>query len=212
MLLVSHSMDQVLRYCDRVLWIDGGRLVMDGPTHDVVRRYATYLEELAWKSDDVEDKSHSAEKLKAGYLDVVLPDSGSSVIRWPGQGNVLFNGIWVNDSADMVVAVDRARPIRIEFTIKAARTGDYTLRYHLNFWGANGKRLGVAENDVHSIHLVKSAIHRIALEIPGSVIGAGRYYVSIAMYDLSRTHTSSLPHSPPARHATLPEPMKPILK
>jgi len=191
MMLVSHSMDQVLRYCDRVIWIDGGRLVMDGPAHDVVRRYATYLEKLAWNTDDVEDKSYNAEDLKAGYLDIVLPDSGSHVIRWPGQGGVLFNGIWVNDRADAVVAVDRAEPIRIRFTIKAGQVGLYLLRYHLNFWGANGKRLGVAENDRHAISLEESAAHAISLEIPGNVIGAGRYYISIAIYDLSHTDTSA---------------------
>ena len=55
----------------------------------------------------------------------------------------------------------------------------------------NGKRLGVAENDRHSIKLEDSATHSISLEIPGNVIGVGRYYLSIALYDLSHTETSA---------------------
>jgi lipopolysaccharide transport system ATP-binding protein len=38
---VSHSMPAILRLCDRAILLDHGRVVTDGPTHDVVR---TYLE------------------------------------------------------------------------------------------------------------------------------------------------------------------------
>ncbi len=38
--LVSHSNETILEMCDRVLWIDHGYLVMDGPADEVVREYA----------------------------------------------------------------------------------------------------------------------------------------------------------------------------
>jgi ABC-type polysaccharide/polyol phosphate transport system ATPase subunit len=38
--LVSHSLADVERMCDRVLWIDDGRLLADGPAADVLRDYA----------------------------------------------------------------------------------------------------------------------------------------------------------------------------
>ena len=38
-LFVSHSMPSVLRLCDRAILLDHGRTVIDGPTHEVVRRY-----------------------------------------------------------------------------------------------------------------------------------------------------------------------------
>ena len=37
--LVSHSMKSIRDTCDRTLWIDHGRLKMDGPTHEVVTAY-----------------------------------------------------------------------------------------------------------------------------------------------------------------------------
>lgn len=37
--LVSHSNAAIRDSCDRVLWMDRGRLVMDGPTDEVVRAY-----------------------------------------------------------------------------------------------------------------------------------------------------------------------------
>lgn len=39
-LLVSHSMSTIRSMCDRVLWLDHGRLVADGPTAEVLEEYA----------------------------------------------------------------------------------------------------------------------------------------------------------------------------
>jgi ABC-type polysaccharide/polyol phosphate transport system ATPase subunit len=42
-LLVSHSVEQVRRFCDRCLWLENGRLVMDGPAAAVTDRYAEHM-------------------------------------------------------------------------------------------------------------------------------------------------------------------------
>jgi ABC-type polysaccharide/polyol phosphate transport system ATPase subunit len=38
-LLVSHSLDSLRRHCHRVAWLDHGRLLQVGPTHEVVEAY-----------------------------------------------------------------------------------------------------------------------------------------------------------------------------
>ncbi len=38
-ILVSHQMDTVRRFANRVLWLDKGRVMAEGPTDDVVDRY-----------------------------------------------------------------------------------------------------------------------------------------------------------------------------
>lgn len=43
MLLVSHSMSQVLELCDRVLWLHKGRLIGDGDAFDVIKKYEAFL-------------------------------------------------------------------------------------------------------------------------------------------------------------------------
>jgi ABC-type polysaccharide/polyol phosphate transport system ATPase subunit len=45
LLLVSHSLDQIREYCDRVIWMDGGRLREDGPTDQVLANYRRYMTE-----------------------------------------------------------------------------------------------------------------------------------------------------------------------
>lgn len=45
LLLVSHSLDQIREYCNRVIWIDQGRLREDGPVDQVVTNYRRYMSE-----------------------------------------------------------------------------------------------------------------------------------------------------------------------
>jgi ABC-type polysaccharide/polyol phosphate transport system ATPase subunit len=40
LMLVSHSMDEIKRMCERVLWVEQGELIADGPTDDVLAEYA----------------------------------------------------------------------------------------------------------------------------------------------------------------------------
>lgn len=43
LMLVSHSLDQILEYCDRVIWLDDGRIVEDGPVHLVISAYQNFM-------------------------------------------------------------------------------------------------------------------------------------------------------------------------
>jgi lipopolysaccharide transport system ATP-binding protein len=40
LLFVSHSVDAVRNFCDRCIWLEGGRILRDGPAEDVLREYA----------------------------------------------------------------------------------------------------------------------------------------------------------------------------
>jgi lipopolysaccharide transport system ATP-binding protein len=42
-LLVSHSLDQVVRFCEETIWIDRGRIVMRGESTEVVKAYEKFI-------------------------------------------------------------------------------------------------------------------------------------------------------------------------
>jgi len=44
-ILVSHSMAQIRNLCTRALWLEDGRLVMDGPSKEVTESYLKSIEE-----------------------------------------------------------------------------------------------------------------------------------------------------------------------
>ncbi len=45
-LLVSHALDQIVRFCDDAIWIDRGRIVLAGPSTEVVKGYEKFIREL----------------------------------------------------------------------------------------------------------------------------------------------------------------------
>ena len=61
--LVSHQLNQIRRLCNRVVWIDGGYLRQNGPTHEVTCAY-----ESAMFSGDRAQKLRSGGGIKARFL------------------------------------------------------------------------------------------------------------------------------------------------
>lgn len=45
-LLVSHALDQVQRYCDECIWLERGRVVQRGPTVDIIGAYEAFIHDL----------------------------------------------------------------------------------------------------------------------------------------------------------------------
>ena len=45
-LLVSHALDHVLRFCPTAVWVDRGRIVKRGPSLEVVRAYDQFTRRL----------------------------------------------------------------------------------------------------------------------------------------------------------------------
>ncbi len=54
-LFISHNMIAVNSLCERVIWVDGGRIVEDGPTAQIVTRYLSGYEKGADLSEEVWD-------------------------------------------------------------------------------------------------------------------------------------------------------------
>ena len=45
-LLVSHALEQVARFCDETIWLDRGRVVMRGPSNEVIKAYEKFIRGL----------------------------------------------------------------------------------------------------------------------------------------------------------------------
>lgn len=45
LMLVSHDLNSVVEMCERVIWMDAGRVIMDGPANDVINAYRTQVRE-----------------------------------------------------------------------------------------------------------------------------------------------------------------------
>lgn len=65
-LLVSHALDQVLRFCDQAIWLERGRIVLRGSSLEVVKAYQEFVHEL-------QDKQLKAanQRRRYGFRDAV---------------------------------------------------------------------------------------------------------------------------------------------
>jgi lipopolysaccharide transport system ATP-binding protein len=60
-LIVSHALDQIVRFCEETIWLDRGRIIMRGPSTEVVKAYEKFIR-------DLEDR-----RLRAKNRKMVLP-------------------------------------------------------------------------------------------------------------------------------------------
>lgn len=75
MLFVSHDISSVLMMCDRAIWIDRGRVIMDDLPHEVGKRYAASIRrqsELRLKAENL--------KLLRAQIESIEGDAASTVI------------------------------------------------------------------------------------------------------------------------------------
>ena len=80
-LFVSHNMTAMRSLCSRVLWLENGRVRMNGPTEDVVNaylgNYSTSTTEMAWNEEDA--PGNNLARLRHVR---VTPASGGDVFNW----------------------------------------------------------------------------------------------------------------------------------
>jgi lipopolysaccharide transport system ATP-binding protein len=191
LLIVSHSMQQVLEFCDRVIWLDRGRVVMDGPALEVVDAYEVYLERLSHRgisSDDPQSRlepSASADEMKSALSD------GRRVYRWPGKPGVRFAGLSIGNSDDDRVTARPGEPLTIRITLVADVAARYHCRYLVTFWSGSGQRVARLENEMDEFDIDAGETRVVTCKIAALPITSGQYHLSFSLYDLSSSDRST---------------------
>ena len=68
MIFTSHSADQVKSFCDRIVWIEGGKVKMDGPATEVLAEYNGFIK--WYKGLSEADQKAFIKKLKEDRMGV----------------------------------------------------------------------------------------------------------------------------------------------
>jgi lipopolysaccharide transport system ATP-binding protein len=69
-LFISHNMGAITALCSRALWLDGGRLLLDGSATEVVSRYISsgIQDKISWTRDPTKDSSGQRAWLKRAQI------------------------------------------------------------------------------------------------------------------------------------------------
>ena len=105
-LFVSHNMTAMRSLCDRVMWLDHGRVRMIGPTQEVVNAYlSNYTEdrtEVSW-TDHATAPGNELAKLSHVR---VRPASGGELFRWEDEIHVeLAIDVLVDNGDDLNISL-----------------------------------------------------------------------------------------------------------
>lgn len=187
LLFVSHALDQVMKFCERCIWIDQGNVVMEGSSFEVSRRYEGFLERLSWHTGEVEDKQAVLEEIVPNLGDVTLPTSGQNVVRWPGLGEVEFTGIWVNGEGVSAAEISVGDALELRFELVAEGAMPRELRIVVTFWDEDGKRVAILENTSFTLH--GRALTTVVMN--KGQLGMGSYALTFSLFSLDTSTTTA---------------------
>ncbi len=190
LLLVSHATQQVLHFCERALWIEEGRIVMDGPALEVANAYDVFLERrtMAYRlKAEGHDTGGPADTDGAGgpqrSLTTRLAD-GREVYRWPGKPGLKVHSLSLGDGTRQKETFRKGDDIVIDMCLVAEETGQFRCRYLITFWTPKGFRVGRLENEIDEFVLQAGEIHDVSFTIPCQPLVRGEYLLSFSIYGL----------------------------
>ena len=158
-LFVSHNMPAVTRLCPRTILLDGGRVLKDGPSHEVVSAY-----------------------LSSG-LGTMAAREWPDPARAPGNEIARLLAVRVRDhQAQVSAAHDIRRPvtIEIEYLVRAA---GHRLVPNLHVFTGEGLHAFVTSDAADFGHrrVPEPGRWRAAVTIPGNFLSEGTYVIGAAL-------------------------------
>lgn len=183
LILVSHSIGQILRYCERAVWLEKGRIQLDGDALEVCTKYESFLETLSWKYEDLDDLSISAQDTLEEFR-CKLDKTGQEVIRWPGLGELKIIGLQINGKSHSDLQVNSRNKFEMRIFIRTNEftSGDY--RILVTFWAKDGKRYAIFENDrLYAQNQADDIVMNFCRE--NFHLKPGHYSITISIYKVS---------------------------
>lgn len=200
LLLVSHSMQQVRQFCSRGVWLEAGRVVMDGPITDVVRAYEEYSNRLDFEAAQAAGRGDrsgvlSDATLRARLLEEALGRKpatraqecydvvADTLSRWPGQkAGPRFSRVRLLDEAgshvrQLKAGTDVAFEVDVDNQTQAS--ADFKLALVID------REDGFVATRLISdmISVPPAGTVRVRVNLPNLGLGAAKYLVSAALYD-----------------------------
>lgn len=168
---VSHSLGSIVEMCDRCLWLDQGRLVMDGPPHDVTKAYSKSVEQ-----SDAKELSR-----KFGAESVVNPSSDRGMVE----------RIALIQEGKELVASAKAFSAMTIVAEGETRTRNDGVDIELSLLRVDGRRILRRRLQDSGRSLRRAGPFRVEIDFEPFMLGADLYRVEIILRDAGGPISSS---------------------
>lgn len=172
-LFVSHNMPAVTRLCSRTILLDEGKIIADGPSHEVVRTYIT-------------SNSHSPAVRE--WKDVDKAPQGD-VVR-------LFSVRVLTDNGQVSPAADITRPVGIEMQYDVLQAG-YELMPFYHLYNEEGIQVFCAHDTdpAWQGQPRPRGRYKSTAWIPGNLLAEGTMFISPGLSTLNPKNRQFYEHS-----------------
>jgi lipopolysaccharide transport system ATP-binding protein len=201
LLLVSHSMGQIMQFCERAVWLEAGQIVADGATDEVVKRYEKFIHELRRQSKlseiDTMVAGRSSDWLlekaaKALNLAVTAKDESKTV----AVGHNVLNRWSVDDAPLVISSVKLLNPnggvtetfsadeaLHIRVGIKAQADGSIPCCFGIAIYNGTGQLVGRHVSPTYTYTLQTGDTREVELVYDSLLYGTGSYFLSVSIHE-----------------------------
>lgn len=210
LLLVSHSMQQILQFCTRCVWIEAGKVVMDGAALSVVRAYEEYTRRLEEEAELARLNGGGSvltdDKLRGRLVDTVKVRSAEAdsdsvelntteVSRWPTpERGLKISRIRLLNSEGAPTRLLRsgeAASFELELLADADLDGD--VRVAIVIYREDGFIATRLISEYLRLKALKGKNVKVAAKLDDTQLGGSRYSISASIYkefDLNAANAS----------------------
>jgi lipopolysaccharide transport system ATP-binding protein len=184
MLIVSHSMSQIIQFCNRAVWIRDGKIYEDGDVREIVGDYEVYCSMLT-KNKEAEQKllkKIGKEAEKAGGLKVML-DDGTIVHRWASEKGVKLAGFALIVDGDRTHQLNTMEPAVCQMRIECEINDEFHCRYFVSIFTVDGTRVARFESDIDHFSARQGEVRDINFEISSLLLGPGEYFLNVSIFE-----------------------------
>ncbi len=201
LLLVSHSMAQILQFCERCVWIEDGGVMADGPARQVVGKYEVHMENLsatrlgARSSAEVAGlgvgksfrlgrheavaESDTTRAVDDRYVDVL--DNGVRVYRWPGESGPKLASLEILHMGQIVKRVPEGADIEIRIRVRNELLVSVACRYQVTVLSIDNRRLTRLLSPVDEFLDEAGAVKEVVVKLEPCLLQAGEYFLNFAI-------------------------------
>ncbi len=156
-ILVSHNLSLLATLCERGMFLDGGKILYDGPIEVALERYIRFLD---------------------GHRDEPGSDDDSTARGGVGDVRALAVTLHGTRCGEATTELVVGEPIKIDIALTGSGTG---LRCRLNVMNTAGRLVCLLDSDNASEHDVvsSSGISHVVVDVPELLIPPGAYSIGL---------------------------------
>lgn len=179
-LLVSHDTGAITSFCDRVIWMDKGKIYKEGTPDEIIEEYLAYMRYEVKSESNIElNFDDSEENISEEVGDSVYVYKSSNKNLEFGNGAAVFRKIAIlKENGDIARQVSSGENIKIRMEIETAKEIEFPIL------GFNVK------DDLGNELIVSNTVFE---KIPMKIMKAGKKYVYQWSMKFPELHPGSYP-------------------